>query len=410
MRGVILSDNISKNRKNLFLLIPIAVAIIVVIVFAITGNATKKADEKNPTAQTSVSLVNEEESSTEKKEQDAKVTIVAVGDNLIHNTLIAAGEQEDGTLDYTSLYANIKPDIEKADIAIIDQETILGGSEFEYTGYPIFNSPWEIGDAAIDAGFDIFNCATNHTLDKGWAGIENEIEYFSTKEGVVRLGVNANEQEYNQITYYEKNGITFSLLNYTYGTNGIPLPEDKPWCVNMLDKDKVTADIKEARANSDVVMVFPHWGTENSHDVSDYQKEYTQLFYDLGVDIVIGCHPHVLQPVEWITSEDSDHKMLVYYSLGNFISHQIELDQLCGGIAQLTVERKDGKISITTAKLVPIVCHYTRGDDGKFDFNVYKLGDYNDNLAKTHVQSGGTVEYYTDLVNSVIDEEFISLK
>lgn len=410
MRGVILSDNISKNRKNLFLLIPIAVAIVVVIVFAITGNATKKADEKNPTAQTSVSLVNEEESSTEKKEQDAKVTIVAVGDNLIHNTLISAGEQEDGTLDYTSLYANIKPDIEKADIAIIDQETILGGSEFEYTGYPIFNSPWEIGDAAIDAGFDIFNCATNHTLDKGWAGIENEIEYFSTKEGVVRLGVNANEQEYNQITYYEKNGITFSLLNYTYGTNGIPLPEDKPWCVNMLDKDKVTADIKEARANSDVVMVFPHWGNENSHDVSDYQREYTQLFYDLGVDIVIGCHPHVLQPVEWITSEDSDHKMLVYYSLGNFISHQIELDQLCGGIAQLTVERKDGKISITTAKLVPIVCHYTRGDDGKFDFNVYKLGDYNDNLAKTHVQSGGTVEYYTNLVNSVIKEEFISLK
>lgn len=409
MRGVILSDNISKNKKNLFLLIPIAVAILVVIVFAITGNATKKADEKNPTAATSVSLVNEEESSTEEKEQDAKVTIVAVGDNLIHNTLIAAGEQEDGTLDYTSLYANIKPDIEKADIAIIDQETILGGSEFEYTGYPIFNSPWEIGDAAIDAGFDIFNCATNHTLDKGWAGIENEIEYFSTKEGVVRLGVNANEQEYNQITYYEKNGITFSLLNYTYGTNGIPLPEDKPWCVNLLDKDKVTADIKEARANSDVVMVFPHWGNENSHDVPDYQREYTQLFYDLGVDIVIGCHPHVLQPVEWITSEDSDHKMLVYYSLGNFISHQIELYQLCGGIAQLTVERKDGKISITTAKLVPIICHYTRGDDGKFDFNVYKLGDYNDNLAKTHVQSDGTVEYYTDLVNSVISKEFVSL-
>ena len=409
MRGVILSDNISKNKKNLFLLIPIAVAILVVIVFAITGNATKKADEKNPTAATSVSLVNEEESSTEEKEQDAKVTIVAVGDNLIHNTLIAAGEQEDGTLDYTSLYANIKPEIEKADIAIIDQETILGGSEFEYTGYPIFNSPWEIGDAAIDAGFDIFNCATNHTLDKGWAGIENEIEYFSTKEGVVRLGVNANEQEYNQITYYEKNGITFSLLNYTYGTNGIPLPEDKPWCVNLLDKDKVAADIKEARANSDVVMVFPHWGNENSHDVSDYQREYTQLFYDLGVDIVIGCHPHVLQPVEWITSEDSDHKMLVYYSLGNFISHQIELYQLCGGIAQLTVERKDGKISITTAKLVPIICHYTRGDDGKFDFNVYNLGDYNDNLAKTHVQSGGTVEYYTDLVNSVISKEFISL-
>lgn len=410
MRGVILAGNTERNKKNLFLLIPIAVAVVVIIVFAITGNATKKADEKNPTAQTSVSVVNEDETTSKKEETNSKVTLVAVGDNLIHNTLISAGEQEDGTLDYTSLYANIKPDIEKADIAVIDQETILGGSSFEYSGYPVFNSPWEIGDAAIDAGFDIFNCATNHTMDMGWAGIEKEIEYFSTKDGIVQLGVNANEQEYNEITYYEKNGITFALLNYTYGTNGIPLPEDKPWCVNLLEKDKVTEDIKKARANSDVVIVFPHWGTENSHDVSDYQREYTQLFYDLGVDIVIGCHPHVLQPVEWITSENSDHKMLVYYSLGNFISHQIELDQLCGGIAQITIEKKNGEISITSAKLVPIICHYNRGENDKFVFDVYKLGDYNDELASTHVQKGGTVEYYTKLVNSVIDEEFISMK
>lgn len=409
MWGVNLPENNNKNSKKLFLLIPVAVAIIVLIVFAITGNATKKADEKNPTAQTTVSVVNKDETTTKKQEQDSKVTIVAVGDNLIHNTLISAGQQQDGSLDYTSLYANIKPDIQKADIAVIDQETILGGSDFEYTGYPIFNSPWEIGDAAIDAGFDIFNCATNHTMDKGWAGIEKEIEYFSTKSDVVRLGTNANEQEYNQITYYEKNGITFSMLNYTYGTNGIPLPKDKPWCVNLLDKEKVTKDIKEARANSDVVMVFPHWGTENSHEISDYQREYTKLFYDLGVDVVIGCHPHVLQPVEWVTSETNDHKMLVYYSLGNFISHQIELDQLCGGIAQLTVERKNGVVSISTAKLVPIVCHYKKGDDGNFDFNVYKLGDYNNSLASTHVQSGGTVEYYNKLVNSVIDEQFISM-
>lgn len=405
-----MADNTEKKKKNLYLLIPVAVAVVMLIVFAVFGNVTKKADEKNPTAQTSVSVVNKDEATSKKPEENSKVTLVAVGDNLIHNTLISAGEQDDGTLDYTSLYANIKPDIEKADIAIIDQETILGGSSFEYSGYPVFNSPWEIGDAAIDAGFDIFNCATNHTMDMGWAGIEKEIEYFSSKEGVVQLGVNGSEQEYNEITYYEKNGITFSLLNYTYGTNGIPLPEDKPWCVNLLEKDKVTADITEARKNSDVVIVFPHWGTENSHDVSDYQREYTQLFYDLGVDIVIGCHPHVLQPVEWITSENSDHKMLVYYSLGNFISHQVELDQLCGGIAQITVEKKNGEISISSAKLVPIVCHYNRGDNDKFVFDVYKLGDYTDELASTHVQQGGTVKYYTDMVNSVIDEEFISMK
>ena len=398
-----------KNNKNkLLILVPVVLAIVMLIGFAVSGSITKKADEKSPTATTAVSVANEEETTAKKQAVNSKVTIAAVGDNLIHNTLIAAGEQEDSSLDYTSLYANIKPDIEKADIAVIDQETVLGGSSFEYTGYPVFNSPWEVGDAAIDAGFDIFACANNHIMDKGWAGIEKEIEYFSDKK-VVQLGVNADERAYNQITYYEKNGITFSLLNYTYGTNGIPLPEDKPWCVNLLDKEKVTADIKEARANSDVVIVFPHWGTENSHDISDYQREYVKLFSDLGVDIVIGCHPHVLQPVEWVTNDSTGKKMLVYYSLGNFISHQIELDQLCGGIAQITVEKHGDEIEISSAKLVPIVCHYNRGDNGKFKFDVYKLGDYSNDLAATHSQSGGTVEYYTEMVKDVIDEQFISM-
>ena len=399
-----------KKKKNLWVLAPVALALAVFIGLAVSGNITKNSDLESPTATTEVSVVNEEETTKGSTEVvNSKVTLIAVGDNLIHNTLIAAGEQENGSLDYTSLYANIKPDIEKADIAVIDQETILGGDSFEYTGYPLFNSPWEIGDAAIDAGFDIFNCATNHTMDMGWAGIEKELEYFSDKKNVVALGINADEREYNTITYYEKNSITFALLNYTYGTNGISLPEDKPWCVNLLDEEKVTADIKEAREHADVVIVFPHWGTENSHEVSDYQREYTQLFSDLGVDIVIGCHPHVLQPVEWVTNETTGKKMIVYYSLGNFISHQIELDQLCGGMAQLTIEKHGDDIEISSAKLVPIVCHYNRGDNDKFEFDVYKLSDYTDELASTHSQSGGTVEYYTDLVNDVIDEEFISM-
>lgn len=398
-----------KNKKILSFVIPVVAAVLVMVSLAVSGHITKKADEKNPTATTAVSVVNEE-STENTKPQNSKVTLMAVGDNLIHNTLIAAGEQEDGSLDYTSLYANIKPEIEKFDIAVIDQETILGGSSFDYTGYPMFNSPWEIGEAAIDAGFDIFNCATNHTMDMGWQGIEKEIEFFSNHKDVVQLGVNADENSYDQITYYEKNGITFAMLNYTYGTNGIPLPEDKPWCVNLLEKEKVTKDISEARKHADVVIVFPHWGTENSHDISDYQEEYTKLFSDLGVDIVIGCHPHVIEPVKWVENKETGKKMLVYYSVGNFISHQIELDQLLGGMAQVTIEKHGEEIEISSAKFVPIVCHYNRGEDGKFKFNVYKLADYTNELAESHSQSGGTVEYYTELCKDVIDEEFLSIK
>lgn len=399
----------SDKKNKILISIPVILAVLVMVSLAVSGHITKNADAKNPTATTTVSAVNDA-SAESTKPVNSKVTLMAVGDNLIHNTLITAGEQEDGTLDYTSLYSNIKPEVEKFDISVIDQETILGGSSFDYTGYPVFNSPWEIGEAAIDAGFDIFNCATNHTMDKGWAGIEKEIEFFSNHKDVVQLGVNADENSYNQITYYEKNGITFAMLNYTYGTNGISLPEDKPWCVNLLEKDKVTKDIKEARKNADVVIVFPHWGTENSHEVSEYQEEYTKLFSELGVDIVIGCHPHVIQPVQWVTNKETGKKMLVYYSVGNFISHQIELDQLCGGIAEVTIEKHGDEIEISSAKFVPIVCHYNRGEDGKFKFNVYKLADYTNDLAESHSQSGGTVEYYTELCRDVIDEEFLSIK
>ena len=167
------------------------------------------------------------------------------------------------------------------------------------------------------------------------------------------------------------------------------------------------ASIKEARENADVVIVFPHWGTENSFGISDYQKEYTELFSSLGVDLVIGCHPHVIQPVKEVTN-DKGHKMLVYYSLGNFISHQIEIDQLCGGMASVDIEKKNGEITIE-GKFVPIVTHYSRTDSGKFTFDVYKLSDYNEELASSHSQKGGTPEYYNKLVKKVVDEKYLDL-
>lgn len=391
-------------KKFSFIIIPALAAVLVLICLAISGRVTKNTDEREPTATTEISVVNDEEAQETTSAQNAKVELIAVGDNLIHNTLIDAGVQEDGSLDYTSLYANMKPVIEAADIAMINQETMLTDIE-PYTGYPMFNSPYEIGEAAIDAGFDIFTCASNHSMDMGWEGISKEIEFFNAHKNVVQLGVNASADR--TIKYYEKNGITFSLLNYTYGTNGIPLPSDKPWCIDMMDEELITADIQEARANSDVVIVFPHWGTEYSHDIDDYQKQFTQLFLDLGVDIVIGCHPHVIEPVEWVEDEESGRKMLVYYSLGNFISHQLEPNQLCGGMAQITIEKNNGEISITSAKFQPLITHYRRGDSGKFEFNVYKLSDYTDELAQTQAQTGCTVEYYNNLVSEVVDEEFL---
>lgn len=394
------------NKKKLAgVIVPVVLAVLVICGFAVSGHITKNMDSEMPTAQTTSEVTTQATTNAV-----SSVSLVAVGDNLIHNTLISAGEQEDGSLDYSSFYENIKNDISSADIAVINQETILGGSEFEYTGYPVFNSPWEIGTAAIDAGFDVFTCATNHSLDKGYAGIEQECAFFDQHPEVVHVGTNDSEEDYNSIIYYEKNSIRFAILNYTYGTNGIPIPESSPWCVNMMDKEKITADVNAAKQNADVIIVFPHWGTENSTSVSDYQREYVQLFSDLGVDIVIGTHPHVLQPVEWVENETTGKKMLVYYSLGNFISHQTSLNQLCGGMAEIKIEKKNGEISITSAKLVPVVCWYKSSGD-KYEFSVYKLSDYTDSIADSHAQrsNGATPDYFREYASDIVSDEFLDM-
>lgn len=399
-----------KDRKNIdkkaviSAIIPAAIAIVVVIALAVSGHITKKKDLVAPT-DTTVSAVTE--STTDNT--DTKATLVAVGDNLIHNTLIAAGEQEDGSYDYNSFYQDMKPYISGADLAIINQETVLGGPDFQYTGYPVFNSPQEIGEACINAGFDVFTLATNHAMDVGSAGIEKECEFFSKHKNVTHIGRYSSEEEANTIAYVQKNGLTFAMLNYTYGTNGISIPDDKPYLVSMLNKEKVKKDIEKARKNADVVIVFPHWGTENSHEINDSQREYVKMFSELGVDIVIGTHPHVLQPVEWVKNEKTGKQMIVYYSLGNFISHQINLNQMCGGMAEITVERKNGEVTVTSAKLAPVIDFYTKTDNG-FRFSVYKYCDYNDDIANAQAQKGATKEYFGDLSQKIVGEEFLDLK
>ncbi len=397
------------DKKKLFeILIPVITAVLVVSGLAISGYVTKSLDSENPTALPVMESATEEQ--TTQAPVNAKVTLVAVGDNLIHNTMITAGQMDDGTENYNAFYENIKKDISAADIAVINQETVLGGKEFPYTGYPVFNTPWAVGEAAIHAGFDIFTCATNHTMDMGFKGIQNECKFFDSHPEVKHVGSNDSEEDYHSVLYYEKNGITFAILNYTYGTNGISLPNDKQWCVNMMDKKKITADINEAKNNSDVVVVFPHWGTENSTTVSDYQQDYVKLFSDLGVDIVIGGHPHVLQPVEWVENKTTGKKMLVYYSLGNFISHQVNLNQLCGGMAKIEIQKNADGISITSAKLVPVVSWYKKVNE-KWTYSVYKLSDYTNDIATGHAQfgKGATSDYFKTYVNNVISEEFVEI-
>lgn len=182
----------------------------------------------------------------------------------------------DGTYNYDSYFQNIKPDIEQADVAIINQETILGGASLGYSGYPCFNSPQEMGDTLVRMGFDVVQQASNHSMDKGYQGIQNAIDYWKTSHPeIMTLGLNETPEEQNEISVMEKNGIKMAFLNYTYGLNGIPLPEDKPYLVDMLVKKKWQQDIAKAKTMADVVIVLPHWGTEYVYEPDSMQQEYT---------------------------------------------------------------------------------------------------------------------------------------
>lgn len=310
------------------------------------------------------------------------VTLLAVGDNLIHIEVVQSGIKNDGTCNYDHLYDEIKNEISAADIAVVNQETILGGKELVYSGYPSFNSPTEIGDALVTAGFDVILHATNHTMDKGLRGVINTLDFWEKYPGITVLGINRTKEDRDKICIIEKNGIKIAMLNYTYGLNGYKVPKDMPYLVNMLDKKQMEKDIKKARREADFVIVFPHWGTEYIYEPVQSQKDLVSFFYDLKVDLVIGTHPHVLQPVEWITS-DSDHKMLVYYSLGNFLSYQKEAPRMLGGMATVSITKDNNGTYISDAEIIPIVTHYEHGPSD-YNYGIYKLSEYTPDMAEKH--------------------------
>lgn len=315
----------------------------------------------------------------------SEITISMIGDILLHTKIHESGRMEDGSLNYDHLFANVEEDIEAMDLAIVNLEVILGGKELGLSGYPSFNGAFEVGDALVKAGIDVVLHATNHTLDKGKKGVLNCMNYWKTAHPRIGvLGINdSREAQDNNIYVYEKDDIKVAILNYTYGTNGIPLPDDMPYIVNLLDKNKIERDVKRAKELADFVIAAPHWGTEYKHTPSKSQRELAEFMAELGVDLVIGAHPHVIQPVEWIES-DNGNKMLVFYSLGNFINSTNETgdgiaDRMVGAMAQVTIGKNEGEeVLIKDYRAVPLVTHMKTGVGL---ITTYKFEDYSAELA-----------------------------
>ncbi|MBD5459266.1 MAG: CapA family protein, partial [Lachnospiraceae bacterium] len=218
--------------------------------------------------------------------------------------------------------------------------------------------------AIADAGFDVVTCATNHALDRGAEGINTTKAFFADKR-MKCLGIQSEEDtDYHPYEILVRNGVRFALLNYTYGTNGIRIPEENPNMVHLLDdEEKIINDIKAAKDESDFVIVFVHWGTEYAEEPDDFQRRWTQVFADCKVDVVIGTHPHAIQPYEVIRDDDG-HEMLVYYSVGNYISAQPEESCVKGGVASFTVSLTSEGYRVTEYGFRPLTIR--REEDGKY--------------------------------------------
>lgn len=336
-----------------------------------------------------------EKKDTEEQEKTT-VSFVGVGDNLIHEMIYvqadkAVGEMNDGKYDFTPMYKHVKEDIEKADLAYIDQESIIGGDQLGISGYPTFNSPDQVARDVAATGFDLVNTANNHCLDMYQEGIDHSSEIWKEQKGIITAGTYTSQEDRDTIRIIERNGIRFSFLAYTYGTNGIEAPHN--YSVAYFDEDQIKKDVAAAKKISDVVIVSAHWGDENVSEPTEFQKKYAKLFADLDVDVVIGEHPHVIQPVEWVKGKDGN-QTLVVYSLGNFLSGMLDVNNVLSGMIRFNFvkDNKSGDISIENVKWEPLITHYS-GDandilNTRKDFSVYKLSDYTDELAKQHGLNG----------------------
>ncbi|MBR4026381.1 MAG: CapA family protein [Lachnospiraceae bacterium] len=343
---------------------------------------------------------------TEDMQQSETIQVVMVGDMLMHTRIIDSGLKNDGTYNFDHLFMHVKEFIDEADMAIVNQETILGGEELGYSGYPRFNSPYALGDAEVKAGFNVILHATNHTLDKGREGVLNCMDFWETTyPEIACLGINESQEEQdNEIYVYEQAGMKIAVLNYTYGTNGLETPSNMPYLVNYMEKEKIIADIQKAESIADFTIVCPHWGTEYSLGVSSEQEYWTSIFLEYGVDLVIGAHPHVIEPIKWITHENG-HQMLVYYSLGNFVNGTSSTgsgvtNRMVGGIADVTIGRNESsEVAILEHDVVPIVCHIGEEDA----YTVYYLEDYTEELAKENKILSQDSEFSKALCDSIVE-------
>lgn len=399
----------AKREKELRKKIKLSIGIVLTVLFILTLAITIGVrNHKKAEAEKKKEKARQEKLAKEKAQEELTIDFLAVGDNIAHGPIYKSGQQDGDVWNYDSIYEPVKKDVEEADLALVTQETIFVEDRNDISGYPAFGTPVEIGDALVNAGFDVIAHSSNHVLDKGTKSIEYTLNWWEKEHPDIEvLGIHENQEEADEISVVQCKNLKIAMLDYTYSFNGLEMPEEKEYLADLFDEEKARSDIKKAKELADVVMVVMHVGDEYVQEVDEQTREWTDIFLEEGVDIVIGSHPHVIRPMETLTGDDG-HKMLVYYSLGNFAATQNDLPCLLGGMAKITI-RKDlesGEIQIPEHEYIPLLMYYDRENPKAA---VYKLEDYPADLVEKHSvykknPNEFSLEYYQNLFKKIEEQ------
>lgn len=371
---------------------------------AITDNSTNNTQNVNSDTTTT----------TEPTKKSTTINMALTGDIMCHNTIYNdAFNKQSNTYDFSYIFDDIKYNIQTADIAIGNLETTFAGSSKGYSSYPTFNTPESLAYTLKKVGFDVLSTANNHCYDKGYSGIESTINYLDDAD-ISHTGTFKSEEEQNKILVKNVKGIQIAFLSFTYGTNGITVPSDKSYSVNLIDKDLIKKQLDLAKKqNPDMICVSMHWGIEYQTTPNSEQKDLADFLFKNGADIIIGNHPHVLQNFEKreITLDDGTSKDgLVIYSLGNLLADQNKKYARDSAIMNVSVTKdENGKIKINTVKYTPIYIYKdTSKSTQKFKIiNIQNAIDsfeagYSPNLSKT---TYNTFKTELENIKNILGEE-----
>lgn len=382
------------NYKK-FIRFVVLIAIIILILFKLPSFL------KAPSDLTS----NHKETNAPIKNETTTIHMSVIGDIMSHSgNFKNAYNSSSKDYDFSNTFKNITKYIQNADIAVGNLETTFAGKSKGYSGYPTFNTPEALGKNLKNLGIDVLSTANNHCMDKGYSGLESTLNFLD-EFGISHTGTSRSKDEQNTILVKDVNGIKIAFLSFTYGTNGITIPSDKKYAVNLIDKDLIKEQIKLAKEqNVDLICVSMHWGIEYKLKQNKTQEDLADFLFENGADIILGSHPHVLEPMEkrTITLNDGSTKDgFVIYSLGNFMSGQIYANTKSTVILDIQLTKNaDHKITIDSINYIPLYL-YDKGENSKSRTR-YTLMDINQSIAD--YESGKSTAVSKSLYNTLKDE------